>query len=524
MDTTSPQKPKWDSKNPLKWSEVRRAVVPQDLPDWPLLSQGINFLKCKFCDWICFSTINLRRHECSHVQRRNNPEWFDEALKKISSLTKFWHERSRDLIKDVLSLQDVELKGITWTKIVEELTSMPEPNFRAPPSYYKARKGLLDTVKSEEPEFSISPGDFLEIIFHGSEKTFICNDTDESVQNHVFKDAEKIALEPENLVATTCFLLEQKLRKVWHAHLKDEAASLQNKLIMEEEDEKTRQPKTEGNKVEEKKRKKKNPKKQIVDDKGVEENLGQTSDTQQSAGTSRPEVPTSVEEDSQTPAGQLGHLPDASQICDAKKEDGEGKLEEEGSMEQKSEEGKKKKKKNKKKPQKHIVEERSEEGNLGQTSGTQQSTATSRPAVSASVEGDSQTPVALPEHLPDASQIRDAKKEDGDSNQKEEGSVEQKSEEGNLGQTSDTQQSTATSRPEVPTSVEEDSQNPVAQLEHLPDASQIRAAKKEDGEGNQGEEESKEQKSEEGNLGQTSDTQQSTRTFLVGTHIVKYTI
>uniref|UniRef100_A0A7N0UFE7 C2H2-type domain-containing protein n=1 Tax=Kalanchoe fedtschenkoi TaxID=63787 RepID=A0A7N0UFE7_KALFE len=427
MDTATRQSSKWDSKNPVHWTEVRRAVVPQELPDWPLLSQDINFLTCKFCGRKYYSTINLRRHEFFHVQRGNYPDCFDDANKN-SSLKKFWHEGSRDLIKDVLSLQDVELKGITWHKIVEELASIPDPNIRLPPLYFTVRHWILDTIKSEESEFSRYPDKFLAILFGGSEKTFLHNDTDEPVQSHIFRDADEIALAQENLVATACFLLEQKLRKVWDGHCKDEITSLQNELIKEEEDEKTRQPKTEGNKVEGKKKKnrKNKPKKKIVDYKSEDGNLGQTSDTQQSTATSRPEVPTSIEENSVTPIAQLEHLPDAAHIRDAKQEDGECKLKEEGTKEQKSEKGKKKKNNKKgKKPKKPIARDNSEEGNLGQTSDIQQSTATSIPEVPTSVEEDSQTPL---EQLPDASHIHDAKKEDGECKLEEEGSKEQKSE------------------------------------------------------------------------------------------------
>uniref|UniRef100_A0A7N0UFM2 C2H2-type domain-containing protein n=1 Tax=Kalanchoe fedtschenkoi TaxID=63787 RepID=A0A7N0UFM2_KALFE len=351
MDTTPPKSPPWHSKNPVKWSEIKWAVDPQELPDWPLLSQDVICLKCELCSRTFYSTINFRRHEFFHVRQRNNPDWFLDTRQKNSSFKEFWHERSRDIIKDIFSFQDVEPKGVTWDRTVEELASIPKTNIRLPRAYFKARNKLLDTVKSEDPEFSVSPDKFLKLLSGGSEKTFLHNDTDEPVQSHVFRDAEEIALAQENLVATACFLLEQKLRKAWHAHCKDEATSLQNELIKEEEDEKTRQPKTEGNKLDGKKKKKK-PKKQIVEDKSEEGNLELTSGTKQSMATSRPEVSTSVE-DSQTPVAQLEHLPAASQIRDAKKEDGEGKQKEEGSTEQKSEEGKKKKnKKKKKKPNK----------------------------------------------------------------------------------------------------------------------------------------------------------------------------
>uniref|UniRef100_A0A7N0TJT9 C2H2-type domain-containing protein n=1 Tax=Kalanchoe fedtschenkoi TaxID=63787 RepID=A0A7N0TJT9_KALFE len=508
MDTGAPQSSRWHSKNPVRWSEIKSALDPQELPDSPLLSQEVSYLKCKLCSQQYYSTINFRRHEIFHVRRRNNPNWLRETREKKALFEDFCHERSRDLD----SFEDVEPKGVTWRGIIEGSASIPEPNIRLPRAYFKARNMLLDSVKSE---CSMSPDTILDLLSDGSENTFLYSDMDESVQNHVFKDAEKIAFAQENLVATACFLLEKKLRKTW----KDEVTSLQNELIKEEEDEKTRQPKTETNKVEEKKKKKKKPKKQIVGDKSEEGNLEQTSDMQQSTATSGTEVPTSFE-DSQTPEAQLEHLPDASQVRDAKKEDGECKLEDEGSKEPKI-----------------------EEGNLGQTSDMQQSTATSGAEAPTSVE-DSQTPVAQLEHLPDASQISDAKKEDGESKQKEEGSKELNIEEGNLGQTSDMQQSTGTSSAEAPTSVE-DSETPVAQLEHLPDASQISDAKKEDGECKQKEDESKElkieeeenkkkkknknkkkkekkkkqlknqiaeDKSEEGNVGPTSDTQQSTAT------------
>uniref|UniRef100_A0A7N0UEB9 C2H2-type domain-containing protein n=1 Tax=Kalanchoe fedtschenkoi TaxID=63787 RepID=A0A7N0UEB9_KALFE len=271
MDAAAPQGSQLHSKNPVKWSEIKSALDPQELPDLPLLSQEISYLKCRLCSSVYYSTINFRRHEGFHVRRRNNPDWLPETMKNNSSLTQFWHQHLKDTFKDIVSLQDVELKGVTGQKIVEELALIPEPNIRLPPSYFTARNLLLGTIKSEEPEFSIYPDKFLAILSKGSEDTFLLSDTDESVQNFVFRDAGKIALAQENLVATACFLLEQKLRKAWHRHREDESISLRNELIKEEEDYHTeRQHQTERNKVEGKKKKKKKPKKQIKEDKSEE--------------------------------------------------------------------------------------------------------------------------------------------------------------------------------------------------------------------------------------------------------------
>lgn len=77
---------------------------------------------------------------------------------------------------------------------------------------WRCINSLQDIVQSRPSRFPISSQDLFSILDDASEKTFLCAGTAESMQKYVFDgEAGKIGLEMKNLVACTCFLVEQKL-------------------------------------------------------------------------------------------------------------------------------------------------------------------------------------------------------------------------------------------------------------------------------------------------------------------------
>ena len=70
---------------------------------------------------------------------------------------------------------------------------------------------LQDIVQASPSRFPISSQELFSILDDASERTFLCGAA-VSMQKYIFDgEAGKIGLETKNLVACTCFLLEQKL-------------------------------------------------------------------------------------------------------------------------------------------------------------------------------------------------------------------------------------------------------------------------------------------------------------------------
>lgn len=69
-----------------------------------------------------------------------------------------------------------------------------------------------DIIQGRPSRLPITSQELFSILDDASERTFLCAGTAESLQKYVFDgEAVKIGLEMKNLIACTCFLVEQKL-------------------------------------------------------------------------------------------------------------------------------------------------------------------------------------------------------------------------------------------------------------------------------------------------------------------------
>lgn len=223
-------------ESPVQWIQLLHALDQQDLPGWPLLSPlKVQMQKCEKCSKEFCSPINYRRHIRVHRRTLNIDK---DSTKNRNLLGAFWDKLSVDEAKEVVSFKNVSLEEVSGSSIVRALTSfVRKPGFSSLPQVYmKAGSALLDIVQSRPSRFPISSQDLFSILDDASEKTFLCAGTAESMQKYVFDgEAGKIGLEMKNLVACTCFLVEQKLVKAWLAD-KDAEALRCHKLLVEEEE------------------------------------------------------------------------------------------------------------------------------------------------------------------------------------------------------------------------------------------------------------------------------------------------
>ncbi|KAF5207715.1 C2h2-like zinc finger protein [Thalictrum thalictroides] len=222
--------------NPVQWIQLLQALDHQDLPGWPLLSPPkVQLQKCDKCSREFCSPINYRRHKRVHRRALKVDKDFP---KNRDLLGAFWDKLSLDEAKEIVSFKNITLEEVSGSSIVKTLTSLiRKPGFfPLPQVYIRAGSALLDVVQARSSRFPISSQELFNILDDASEKTFLCAGTALSLQKFVFDgEAGKIGLEMKNIVACTCFLVEQKLVNAWLAD-KDAEALRCHKLLVEEEE------------------------------------------------------------------------------------------------------------------------------------------------------------------------------------------------------------------------------------------------------------------------------------------------
>ncbi|XP_042403374.1 uncharacterized protein LOC121992843 isoform X1 [Zingiber officinale] len=250
------------------------------IPGWSLFSQcKVQSQKCEKCSRDFCSTINYRRHVRLHRRSLNIAKDF---LKNRVLLGEYWDRLPIEEAKDILSLKDAVVEGVTGSFIIKELTNFIQNLglLLLPHVYVKAGATLLvrknaihfcllkctnyysmshigkfhicivkDIVEGSSFRFPLSSQDLFNLLDDASERTFLHAGNALFMQKYIFNgDAEKISIEAKNLVAFASFMLEQKLVKSWHAEKDIEALRLQCLLMEEEEIAKKRQTELEERK------------------------------------------------------------------------------------------------------------------------------------------------------------------------------------------------------------------------------------------------------------------------------------
>ncbi|KAL9163308.1 hypothetical protein ABFS82_06G032400 [Erythranthe guttata] len=223
-------------ESPVQWIQLLHALEQPDLPGWPLLAPvKVQMQKCEKCSQEFCSPINYRRHSRVHRRSLNINK---ECHKNRDLLAAFWDKLSVEMAKEVVSFADVMLKEIPGSSLTTALaSSLRKPGvWTFPQIYVKAGATLLDIIQAKPSRLPISSQELFSILDDASERTFLCAGTAESMQTFVFYgETTKDSTDLKNLVATTSFLLEQKLMKAWIADKDAEALRCQKLLVEEEE-------------------------------------------------------------------------------------------------------------------------------------------------------------------------------------------------------------------------------------------------------------------------------------------------
>ncbi|XWS50489.1 hypothetical protein CRYUN_Cryun12cG0091600 [Craigia yunnanensis] len=221
--------------SPVQWIQLLHALDQQDHPGWPLLTPlKVQMQKCDKCSREFCSPINYRRHIRVHHRLKKLDK---DSAKNRDLLAAFWDKMSEDEAKEVISFKDVSLEEVPGSSVIKSLiTLVKRPGFSALPQVcLRAGSALLDIVQASPSRFPISSQELFSILDDASERTFLCGAA-VSMQKYIFDgEAGKIGLETKNLVACTCFLVEQKLVKAWLADKDAEALRCQKLLVEEEE-------------------------------------------------------------------------------------------------------------------------------------------------------------------------------------------------------------------------------------------------------------------------------------------------
>ncbi|KAG0501223.1 hypothetical protein HPP92_001295 [Vanilla planifolia] len=150
-----------------------------------------------------------------------------------------------DEAKELVSLKGVNLEELSGSSVIKALTTWkrrPAILTSLPHLYVKAGLTLLDIIQASPSVFPVTSHELFSVLDDASENTFLCAGTALSVQKYVFDgEAVKSALEIQNLVAFTSFLIEKELVKAWLADKDAEALRCQKLLVEEEEAAKKRQ-------------------------------------------------------------------------------------------------------------------------------------------------------------------------------------------------------------------------------------------------------------------------------------------
>ncbi|XP_042406869.1 uncharacterized protein LOC121996816 isoform X2 [Zingiber officinale] len=215
-------------------------------------------LKNIFQDGPYFHNVRFNLRSVRNVQETFAPQLiidgmfvFIDFLKNRVLLGEYWDRLPIEEAKDILSLKDAVVEGVTGSFIIKELTNFIQNLglLLLPHVYVKAGATLLDIVEGSSYRFPLSSQDLFNLLDDASERTFLHAGNALSMQKYIFNgDAEKISIEAKNLVAFASFMLEQKLVKSWHAEKDIEALRLQCLLMEEEEIAKKRQTELEERK------------------------------------------------------------------------------------------------------------------------------------------------------------------------------------------------------------------------------------------------------------------------------------
>ncbi|WCJ36672.1 C2H2-like zinc finger protein [Euphorbia peplus] len=221
--------------SPVQWIQLLHALDQQDLPGWPLLTPlKVQMQKCDKCSREFCSSINYRRHIRVHHRLKKLDK---DSAKNRDLLGIFWDKLSEDETKELLSFRDVSLEEVSGSSIIKSLMALiRRPGLSSLPQYcLRAGAVLLDIIQARPSRFPMSSEELFSILDDASEKTFLSG-TAVSMQKYIFDgEAGKIGLETKNLIACTCFLVEQKLVKAWLADKDAEALRCQKLLVEEEE-------------------------------------------------------------------------------------------------------------------------------------------------------------------------------------------------------------------------------------------------------------------------------------------------
>ncbi|GLU21112.1 hypothetical protein SLE2022_372740 [Rubroshorea leprosula] len=276
--------------NTVQWIQLLQALDHQDLPGWPLLTPlKVQMQKCDKCSREFCSPINYRRHMRVHHRLKKLDK---DSANNRDLLGAFWDKLSVEEAKEVVSFKNVTLEEVPGSSVIKALTTLVRKSaFPALPQVcLRAGYALLDIIQARSSRFPISSQELFSILDDASERTFLCGMA-VSMQKYVFNgEAGKIGLETKNLIACTCFLLEQKLVKAWLADKDAEALRCQKLLVEEEEAAQKRQAEL----LERKRKKKLRQKEQRareqrqVDTAEVNDNIGDSSEVVPPVETSSP--------------------------------------------------------------------------------------------------------------------------------------------------------------------------------------------------------------------------------------------
>nr|GMC93040.1 Serine/arginine repetitive matrix protein [Ipomoea batatas] len=222
--------------SPVQLIQLLHALDQPDLPGWPLLTPlKVQMQKCVKCFREFCSPVNYRRHMRLHRRSLN----FDKESRKYRGLLgAFWDKLTLEEVKKVASLNDVSLKEIPGTSLVNGLSMSicKAMVWTLPSVYVKAGSALLEIIQAKPCRLPLSSLELFSILDDASERTFLCAGTAEAVQKYVFDgEVAKVGLDLKNLIACTCFLFEQKLVKAWLVDKDAEALRCQKLLVEEEE-------------------------------------------------------------------------------------------------------------------------------------------------------------------------------------------------------------------------------------------------------------------------------------------------
>ncbi|XP_022764647.1 uncharacterized protein LOC111309872 isoform X4 [Durio zibethinus] len=219
--------------SPFQWIQLLHALDQQDHPGWPLLTPlKVQMQKCDKCLREFCSPINYRRHIRVHHRLKKLDK---DSAKNRDLLAAFWDKLSEEEVKEIISFKDVSLEEVPGSSVIKSLTTLVKRPGFLPQVCLRAGSALLDIVQARPSRFPISSQELFSILDDASERTFLCG-TAVSMQKYIFDgEAGKIGLETKNLVACTCFLVEQKLVKAWLADKDAEALRCQKLLVEEEE-------------------------------------------------------------------------------------------------------------------------------------------------------------------------------------------------------------------------------------------------------------------------------------------------